>query len=96
VVSEAEKKAWLEERLRELEWETTEGFGRHDEQLDQIFETLRQLISPPARPKHPVGFRLPEDDASAWEETAGSAGEARPGELDEVLAGGWLERAPPR
>jgi hypothetical protein len=37
-------------------------FGRHDEQLDQIFKTLRQLISPPARPKRPVGFRPPDDD----------------------------------
>jgi hypothetical protein len=52
----------LEERLRELERETTARFGRHDEHLDQIFKTLRQLISPPARPKRPVGFRLPDDD----------------------------------
>jgi len=52
----------LDERLRELERETTTKFGRHDEKLDQIFKTLRQLISPPTRPKHPVGFRLPEDD----------------------------------
>jgi ORF6N domain len=51
--------AALEERLRELERETTARFGEHDEQLDQIFKTLRQLISPPARPKRPVGFRPP-------------------------------------
>jgi hypothetical protein len=37
----------LEDRLKELERETTERFGRHDERLDQIFKTLRQLISPP-------------------------------------------------
>jgi hypothetical protein len=54
--------AALEERVRELERETTARFGRHDEQLDQIFKALRQLISPPARPKRPVGFRLPDDD----------------------------------
>jgi hypothetical protein len=58
----AASSAALEERLRELERETTARFGRHDEQLDQIFRTLRQLISPPARPKRPVGFRPPDDD----------------------------------
>lgn len=31
----------------------------------------------------------------AWEGTAGSAGEARPGELDDVLAGGWSEQSDP-
>lgn len=52
----------LEKRLRELERETTGRLGQHDAQLDQIFKTLRQLISPPARPKRPVGFRPPDDD----------------------------------
>jgi hypothetical protein len=52
----------LEDRLRELEQETTAKFGRHDTQLDQIFKTLRQLISPPTRPKRPVGFSPPDDD----------------------------------
>jgi len=32
------------------------------------------------------------DPAGIWERTAGAAGEARPGELDEVLAGGWPEQ----
>jgi len=54
--------AGLEERLRELERETAARFGRHDEQLDQIFKALRQLIAPPTRPKRPVGFSPPEDD----------------------------------
>src|SRR6188472_4316166 len=31
------------------------------------------------------------DMVGAWESTAGSAGEAMPGELDEVLAGRWSE-----
>jgi DNA-binding Xre family transcriptional regulator len=31
----------------------------------------------------------------AWEGTAGAAGEARPGELDDVLAGGWSEQSDP-
>jgi DNA-binding Xre family transcriptional regulator len=35
------------------------------------------------------------DTVGAWERTAGSAGEAGPGELDEVLAGGWAEEADP-
>jgi hypothetical protein len=37
-------------------------FGKHDEQLGDIFKALRHLISQPPRPKRKVGFRLPEDD----------------------------------
>jgi hypothetical protein len=48
----------IEKRLEEIE----RGLSGHDEQLNQIFKTLRQLISPPARPKRPVGFRVPEDE----------------------------------
>jgi hypothetical protein len=54
--------AAIEKRLAELERETKTKFGQHDEQLGQIFQALRQLISPPPRPKRHVGFRLPEDD----------------------------------
>jgi hypothetical protein len=50
--------AAIEKRLEEIERE----LGGHDEQLKQIFATLRQLISPPDRPKHPVGFRVPEGE----------------------------------
>jgi ORF6N domain len=50
--------AAIEKRLEEIERE----LGGHDEQLNQIFMALRQLISPPDRPKRPVGFRLPDDD----------------------------------
>jgi ORF6N domain len=50
--------AAIEKRLEEIERE----LGGHDEQLNQIFMTLRQLINPPARPKRPVGFRVPEDE----------------------------------
>lgn len=50
--------AAIEKRLEEIERE----LGGHDEQLHQIFKTLRQLISPPVRPKRPVGFRAPEDE----------------------------------
>jgi DNA-binding Xre family transcriptional regulator len=38
---------------------------------------------------------LEPDPAGAWERTAGAAGEAKPGELDEVLAGGWSEQTDP-
>jgi len=38
---------------------------------------------------------LDGDPASAWKSTAGSAGEARPGELDDVLAGSWSEETDP-
>lgn len=35
------------------------------------------------------------DSVGAWERTAGSAGEAGAGELDEVLAGEWTEQTDP-
>jgi len=54
--------AALQERLEELEGEMTERLDRHDEQLDQIFKALHQLISPPQRPKRPVGFRIRDDE----------------------------------
>lgn len=50
--------AAIEKRLEEIERE----LGGHDEQLTEIFAALRRLISPPARPKRPVGFRAPEDE----------------------------------
>jgi len=50
--------AAIEKRLEEIEQE----LGGHDAQLKQIFATLRHLISPPDRPKRPVGFRVPEDE----------------------------------
>lgn len=54
--------ATIEKRLEELERETGAKLGKHDEQLSQIFKSLRQLISPPPRPKRRVGFGLPEDE----------------------------------
>ncbi len=53
--------AALEKRLEQLERDTSSRLGRHDAQLDEIFKTLRQLISPPVRRKRPVGFSPPED-----------------------------------
>lgn len=52
----------IERRLEDLKRETNAKLGQHDQQLDGIFEALRQLISPPPRPKRQVGFRLPEGD----------------------------------
>ncbi|MGE0067504.1 MAG: ORF6N domain-containing protein [Solirubrobacterales bacterium] len=49
--------AVLEERLELVE----RGMGEHDEQLRQIFDALRQLISPRTQPKHPVGFRIRDE-----------------------------------
>lgn len=54
--------AAIERRLDELERETQTRLGRHDQQLEAIFNALRQLISPPPRRKHPIGFRAPEDE----------------------------------
>lgn len=54
--------AALQERLEELEGEMTGRLDRHDEQLDQIFKALHQLISPPQHPKRPVGFRVRDDE----------------------------------
>lgn len=54
--------AAIEKRLEELERETSAKLGQHDEQLRQIFDALRQLIAPPARPKHRVGFAPPGGD----------------------------------
>ena len=52
----------IERRLEDFERETKATLGQHDQQLDQIFEALRQLISPPPQPQRPVGFRLPDGD----------------------------------
>jgi hypothetical protein len=49
--------AALEERLEQVE----RGMGEHDEQLEQIFNALRQLIASPVQPKHPVGFRIRDE-----------------------------------
>jgi hypothetical protein len=61
--------ATIERRLTDLERETTEKLGKHDQQLGEIFKALRQLISPPPRPKRRVGFRLPEDEEQLARQT---------------------------
>lgn len=54
--------AAIERRLEDFERETKTTLGQHDQRLDEIFRVLRQLISPPPRPKRRIGFSLPEDD----------------------------------
>jgi len=49
--------AAIEKRLEQIE----RGIGEHDEQLEQIFGALHQLIAPPPQPKRPIGFRVRED-----------------------------------
>jgi hypothetical protein len=51
----------IERRLTELERESKERLGKHDQQLADVFEALRQLISPPPRTRRRVGFGLPEE-----------------------------------
>jgi ORF6N domain-containing protein len=44
--------AVIEKRLERIE----RGMGEHDEQFEQIFSALRQLIAPPPQEKRPIGF----------------------------------------
>jgi ORF6N domain len=48
--------AGIEKRLEQIEG----GMGDHDDQLEQIFNALRQLMAPPPNSKRPVGFRIRE------------------------------------
>jgi hypothetical protein len=50
----------LSQRLAELE----RKFGTHDEQIQAIFEAIRQLMTPPGPPPEPakeIGFHIKED-----------------------------------
>ena len=55
-------------RLDDLEEKTEALALQHDTfahntraQLKQVFETIRQLMTPPDPPKRPIGFVVPED-----------------------------------
>jgi len=54
--------AEIARRVDDLERETKAKLGEHDQQLDKILKALRQLIAPPPRRKHRVGFRPREDE----------------------------------
>jgi len=58
--------AAIEKRLEQIE----RGMGEHDEQLEQIFGALRQLIAPPSQPKRSVGFRVREGDEESKPQSA--------------------------
>lgn len=53
--------AALQERLENVEREISGRLDQHDEQLNQIFKILNQLIAPPQPPKRPIGFRVRGD-----------------------------------
>jgi hypothetical protein len=59
--------------LSDPERETEAKLGQHDQQLSLIFRALRQLISPPPRPKRPIGFGLPEEARRQASETIGKS-----------------------
>ena len=51
--------ASLARKLAELE----DKLGQHDEQIQAIFEAIRQLMTPPDRPKKRIGFEVSEPKA---------------------------------
>ena len=59
----------LAKRLAELEEKTEALAMKHDtisrntrNQLKQVFDALRELMTPPDPPKRPIGFSNPEDN----------------------------------
>lgn len=61
----------LAKRLDELEQKTDELAMQHDtfsrntrQQLKQLFDALRELMTPPDPPKRPIGFVTPEEKKS--------------------------------
>lgn len=55
-------------------------------------ETIARLSAALGVPTGPLWRDAePAIDPSAWDDTAGAAGEARPGELDAVFGGTWDE-----
>ena len=46
----------LEVKLKELEVVTTQRLGEHEKQIKMIFDSIRQLMSPPVKGKKQIGF----------------------------------------
>ena len=70
----------LAKRLDELEQKTEALAMSHDtfsrnarNQLKQVFDALRELMTPPDPPKRPIGFISPEDKSSS-KKTSGARG----------------------
>ena len=71
----------LAKRLAELEDKTEALAMNHDtfsrntrNQLKQVFDALRELMTPPDPPKRPIGFVTPEDKSN--KKTSGARGKA--------------------
>ncbi|MBI3765955.1 MAG: ORF6N domain-containing protein, partial [Ignavibacteriales bacterium] len=47
----------LAQKLSELEWKV----GRHDADIGAIVDAIRQLTTPPDKPRRRIGFRVNED-----------------------------------
>jgi DNA-binding Xre family transcriptional regulator len=59
-------------------------------------ETIARLCAALGVPPGPLWREeIPARPAKVWDETAGAAGVARPGELEEILGGGWGETTDP-
>lgn len=54
--------AALERRLTELENASADRFDEHGEQLAALFRALKELATPPPKPKHPIGFSPPTSE----------------------------------
>ena len=72
----------LARRLDALEDKTEALIVRHDvfarqtrAQFKQVFDALRELMTPPVPPRRPIGFVTPQENKSA----SGRAGRKRPG-----------------
>jgi hypothetical protein len=53
----------LARELRALEMRVTKKFAAHDETIKDIINTLRELMTPPATPKRPIGFVIEDKDS---------------------------------
>jgi phage regulator Rha-like protein len=58
----------LAQKLAELE----QHLKSHDEQIQTIFEAIRQLMMPPAKPRKKIGFVVKEKKAAYGKRTKGS------------------------
>jgi len=48
----------LDKKLKELENQTKLKFGEQQEQINLIFETIKELIKEESKPKNPIGFSI--------------------------------------
>ncbi len=48
----------LSRRLKRLERETKEKFKEQEEQIQLIFEAIKELITEKEKPKNPIGFKV--------------------------------------